>query len=156
MFHGYSNEFDTRLGDEYMPLEDTLSLDDLQVPLLSLPPLARQFCIPQLTDKPQNPIMWALRRDQDSMSTSLLFKHPQEFGSLVVDPPLNSRPRISAFDFWKDAITRDLGNKVCLHPCCILLYFDDYRTKFSPGTGCVISKQDKHLPPVSCRNKMIS
>ncbi|KAG6885377.1 hypothetical protein C0993_002516 [Termitomyces sp. T159_Od127] len=131
MFHGHVNEFDTLQRDEYMCLEDTMSLDDIQGPLLSLPPLTRQFCIPALTDEPQNPIMYTLQRDQESKSTSLLFKHPQDFGSLVVDPPSYSPPRIPAYDFWKDASTRQSS---FLGPAASFAYQTSIFHRFLVGT----------------------
>ncbi|KAG6889226.1 hypothetical protein C0992_005970 [Termitomyces sp. T32_za158] len=45
---------------------------------------------------------------QESKSTEL-FKYQSEFESLAVELPLYTPPRISAHDFWQDAITRNIG-----------------------------------------------
>ncbi|KAG5735482.1 hypothetical protein E4T56_gene11143 [Termitomyces sp. T112] len=96
--------------DGYAPL-DTMLPDDMQAPLLSLSPLPRQFLVPPLTNKPQNPIMDTLQRTQEIKSTSLLFQSHLELGSLVADPLLNLRPKIPVYDFWRNASTRNLGIK---------------------------------------------
>ncbi|KAG6861911.1 hypothetical protein C0995_009861 [Termitomyces sp. Mi166 len=109
MFHGYSNEFNTFPMDGFEPIDDTVPPDDMRVPLLTLPPLARQFFVPELTDKPQNPIMDTLKRALELKSTPLLFKFPRELESLAVDTSLDSRPQKSSSEFWRDALTRNLG-----------------------------------------------
>ena len=125
MFHGYSSESGILSKDGYGPLDPILP-NNVQGPLLSLSPLARQFFIPSLTDKPQNPIMDTLKRAQEPKSTSLLFQSHHELESPVVKLPLNSQPQISVHDFWKDASTRNLGLVVCLHFNCISFLSDGY------------------------------
>ncbi|KAG6850437.1 hypothetical protein H0H93_013309 [Arthromyces matolae] len=93
--------------------QDIMSSNDMQISLLSLPPITRRFFVPPLSDKPQNPIMDTVKSLQEKENgSSVLFKLPPELGSFVADPylaPRSQQRNRLADDFWRDALTRNLG-----------------------------------------------
>ncbi|KAG6838542.1 hypothetical protein C0991_000383, partial [Blastosporella zonata] len=109
MFHGYPNITKVFPMDGYAPLDDAESPDNIQRPLLDLPPLPLRFFVPPLTDKPQNPIMDTLKQEQERQKSSVLFKLPPELGILAMDPPVEARPRNAVYNLWTQALTANFG-----------------------------------------------
>ncbi|KAG6832846.1 hypothetical protein H0H87_000200 [Tephrocybe sp. NHM501043] len=107
MLKDYSGiNVESLLLDQYAPLDDG-SPDDMLVNL-NLPPLPRQFFVPTLTDKPQNPIMDTLKQEQGRLKPSVTLKLPPELGLLVVDPPVELQPR---YNLWAHALAANFRTK---------------------------------------------
>lgn len=139
----------------YVPLEDMISLNVLQLPPMDLPPLPRRFFVPPLADKPQNPIMDTLKRDSERQNEPHLLYRPPELNLLVVDPPAG-HPWGTSYHLWSDALTRNSGIDVRIDIPWLQMSTQGYRTMHCRGIGCVPHIPAKHLQQAFFQNRIAS
>ncbi|KAG6828692.1 hypothetical protein H0H92_007054 [Tricholoma furcatifolium] len=108
MFNSYSTAPELLLISSCTPLDEPEPPDDMKLPILDMTPLTQRFFVPQLADKPQNPIMDTLKLEKER-ELSKLSNLPMELGLLAMDPVVASPPAINKYNLWTDALTRNLG-----------------------------------------------
>jgi len=128
-----------------------------------LPQIVPRFFVPPLEDKPQNPILEALKLENiNSNLLPRLFQLPEELAalSLNVSQIVEPEPKAKVEEIWKNALIRRRGTVVrFISKCLSGILFHGYgyycRMAYFHGIDYGPRTQAKQRPPHSYQSKTI-